>query len=126
VESDSIFLNTNTGENDRFAALSFMGYLLDPNVQMRLAEVGHIPAVITTQPRDNLIQQAMVAFLTGVPYPTNADSELLEIYWTELDRAIKDVFTNRIEADSIENAYDHIVQNSRDIRMMPYENYERT
>ncbi len=65
VESDSVFLNTNTHDNDRFAALAFIGYLLDPNVQVRLAEVGHIPSVITAIPRDILLQQAMEAFSSG-------------------------------------------------------------
>ena len=63
VETDSVFLNSNTTGNNRFAALSFMGYLLDPNVQMHLAEVGHIPTVTTSQPRDPLLKQAMLALL---------------------------------------------------------------
>ena len=33
VESDSVFLNANTTGNDRYAALAFIGYFLDPNVQ---------------------------------------------------------------------------------------------
>ena len=40
VEADSVFLNANTTGDNRFASLAFIGYLLDPNVQLRLAEVG--------------------------------------------------------------------------------------
>jgi ABC-type glycerol-3-phosphate transport system substrate-binding protein len=120
VEADSIFLNANTRENDRFAALSFMGYLLDPNVQMLLAEVGHIPVVMTTHPRDKLIQQAMAAFLTGVPYPTIADVDLLRIYWDELDQAIKDVFVSKIAAEiALKNANDTIIQTIKEARTTP-------
>jgi ABC-type glycerol-3-phosphate transport system substrate-binding protein len=97
VETDNIFLNANTTGNNRFAALSFMGYLLDPNVQMHLAEVGHIPSVITTQPRDDHFKQAMVAFLDGVPYPITETDELLRVYWNELDKAIRDVFERGID-----------------------------
>jgi maltose-binding protein MalE len=92
VETDGIFLNTNCVGNNRFAALAFIGYLLDPNVQMHLAEVGHIPSVITSQPRDVHIKQAMEAFLKGVPYPITQDDMILQVYRYELDKAIRDVF----------------------------------
>jgi maltose-binding protein MalE len=97
VETENMFLNANTPANDRFAALAFMGYLLNPNVQMRLAEVGHIPSVITTQPRDPLIKQAMVAFLNGVPYPNTTEETVLGIYRNELDKAIRDVFDRGVD-----------------------------
>ena len=92
VEADSIFLNSNTSGDDRFAALAFMGYLLDPNVQTMLAEVGHIPSVSSAEPRDALINQAMAAFSDGVPYPINVDERILQLYWRELDNAIQGVF----------------------------------
>ncbi len=96
VEADSVFLNTNTTGDNRFAALAFMGYLIDPNVQLRLAEVGHIPSVTTTRPRDPLIQQAMQAFSQGVPYPITVDQRILSLYWSELDKAIQKVFVSGI------------------------------
>jgi ABC-type glycerol-3-phosphate transport system substrate-binding protein len=93
VQADSVFLNSNTTGDDRFAALAFMGYLLDPNVQKVLAEVGHIPSVMTTQPRDPIIEQAMAAFTNGAAYPISIDDNLLQLYWNELDKAIQDVFS---------------------------------
>lgn len=96
VEAESVFLNANISENDRFAALAFIGYLLDPQVQVRLAEVGHIPSVLTASPRDRLIQQAMQAFSSGVPYPTMIDDNVLQIYWQALDKAIQNVYLNGI------------------------------
>ncbi|OGO60868.1 MAG: hypothetical protein A2032_07375 [Chloroflexi bacterium RBG_19FT_COMBO_49_13] len=120
VETDSIFLNANTTGNDQFAALSFIGYLLDPNVQMRLAEVGHIPSVTTTQPRDLFIQQAMVAFSDGVPYPNSIDPYVLNIYWNELDWAIKNVFEAGVDPEmALSTADRNITQIFRELRTEP-------
>jgi ABC-type glycerol-3-phosphate transport system substrate-binding protein len=110
VESDSVFLNVNTVGADRFAALAFIGYLLDPNVQMRLAEVGHIPSVSTTIPRDTLIRQAMEAFSQGAAFPVGVDESVLKLYWNELDKAIQKVFVNGISpADALKAANDNLI-----------------
>ena len=99
VEADSVYLNANITGNDRFASLAFMGYLLDPHVQVRLAEVGHIPSVTATTPRDPLIQQAMQAFSSGVAYPITVDSDVLTLYWNKLNKAILDAFTQGIDPE---------------------------
>jgi ABC-type glycerol-3-phosphate transport system substrate-binding protein len=110
VESDSVFLNANTTGDDRFAALAFIGYLLDPNVQMHLAEVGHIPSVSTTIPRDPLIRQAMQAFSHGVPYPINVDESILKQYWNELDKAIQNVFITGVSpTTALKAANDNLI-----------------
>jgi arabinogalactan oligomer/maltooligosaccharide transport system substrate-binding protein len=110
VESDSVFLNANTTGNDRFAALAFMGYLLDPNVQRRLAEVGHIPSVSTTVPRDAFIHQSMEAFSHGVPYPIGVDASILKLYWNELDKAIQKVFISGVNpANALKAANDNLI-----------------
>lgn len=120
VETDSVFLNSNTTGNNRFAALSFMGYLLDPNVQMRMAEVGHIPTVTTTQPRNPLIKQAMMAFLNSAPYPITVENEILSIYRTELDKAIRDVFEHGIDpAAALQTAEDNINQAIDTLNLQP-------
>jgi ABC-type glycerol-3-phosphate transport system substrate-binding protein len=109
VQADSVFLNTNTTGDDRFAALAFIGYLLDPNVQLRLAEVGHIPSVTTTLPRDPLIRQAMEAFSHGIAYPITVDQRLLTLYWNELDKVIQKVFMNGVRpADALKAASDNL------------------
>ncbi len=120
VESDSIFLNANTTGDDRFAALSFIGYLLDPNVQLRLAEVGHIPSVINVEPRDNLLQQAMVAFSNGSPYPIALDESVLSLYWKEIDTAIRKVFVSGINpADALKAASNDLLQIMADLQATP-------
>jgi ABC-type glycerol-3-phosphate transport system substrate-binding protein len=120
MEADSIYLNANASSNDRFAALTFIGYLLDPNVQMHLAEVGHIPSVLTTQPRDRLIQEAMIAISDGVPYPNSVDSDVLSVYWNELDMAIRNVFERGVDpASAIKVANINIIQVLQEMRIEP-------
>jgi ABC-type glycerol-3-phosphate transport system substrate-binding protein len=120
VEADSVFLNSNVTGDDRFAALAFIGYLLDPNVQQRLAEVGHIPSVGTTRPRSQLIQQAMVAFSQGVPYPIGVDESLLNAYWNVLNTAIRNVFAGKITAEeALKSATNEINQILIDNQKIP-------
>jgi maltose-binding protein MalE len=103
-----------------FASLSFMGYLLDPNVQKRMAEVGHIPSVLSTLPRDPLILQAMKALAGGVPYPVAIDEEILSIYWSELDNAIQAVFIDGIEpAKALTEASDRITASINELISTP-------
>ncbi len=110
VEADSVFLNTVSTGDDRSAALAFMGYLLDPNVQMHLAEVGHIPSVSATVPRDALILQAMQAFSSGAAYPITVDQGVLSLYQKELDKAIQNVFVNgAIPSEALKAASDNLV-----------------
>jgi ABC-type glycerol-3-phosphate transport system substrate-binding protein len=110
VEADSVFLNANVTGDDRFAALAFMGYLLDPDVQVRLAEVGHIPSVTDAQPRNPLIKQAMTAFSRGAAYPRNISDEVLSIYQHELDTAIYSVFVKGVNpSEALKLASDNIV-----------------
>lgn len=120
VESDSVFLNTNSTGSDRSAALAFMGYLLDPNVQMHLAEVGHIPSASATTPRDPLIQQAMRAFSSGAAYPINVDQSVLNLYQKELDKAIQSVFMYGANpSDSLKAANDNIVIQLKNMQTSP-------
>ena len=63
-------------------------------VQQRLAELGHIPSVMATQPRDPLIQQAMDAFSNGVAYPITIDDGRLSLYWQALNSAIRNIFAD--------------------------------
>jgi ABC-type glycerol-3-phosphate transport system substrate-binding protein len=110
VESDSVFLNANTTGDDRYAALAFIGYLLDPNVQVRLAEVGHIPSVSTALPRDGFIRQAMEAFSQGIGYPISIDESILNQYCSELDKAIQNVFLGGVSpADALKTANDNLI-----------------
>ncbi len=96
VQADSVILNANTTGDNQFAALSFIGYLLEPDVQARLAEIGHIPSVTSAVPRDALIQQALVAFSNAAPYPVAVEDSLVQLYQSELDKAIYSVFSKGV------------------------------
>jgi maltose-binding protein MalE len=120
VESDSVFLNTVTSGDDRSAALAFMGYLLDPTVQMHLAEVGHIPSVTTTIPRDPLILQAMQSFSNGAAYPITVDQGVLDLYRKELDRAIQNVFINGASpSEALKTASDNLIVQLDNLQTTP-------
>jgi maltose-binding protein MalE len=120
VEADSVFLNANVTNDARFAALSFIGYLLNPDVQERMAEVGHIHSVVTAIPRDRLMQQALNAFSLGVPYPITVDKSVLNLYWQELDKALQGVFIKDITpSDALKIASDTITQSINNITNKP-------
>lgn len=94
VQSDCLYLNINTGELsalDHQAALNFIGYFMTTSVQVRLAELGMIPALIQAQPSDPLIRQAMLAFQGGSAYPPELDDALRQVYYTALDGAVDNV-----------------------------------
>jgi hypothetical protein len=87
---------------------------------MRLAEVGHIPSVSSTQPRDPLIRQAMEAFSYGVPYPITVDERVLNLYWKELDMAIWKVFMSGISpSNALKAASDNLVSLLRNTENAP-------
>lgn len=94
VQSECIYVNINTGELsalDHEAALNFIGYMMTPSVQVRLAELGMIPSLIQAQPSDPLIRQAMLAFQGGSPFPSELDEALRQVYFTALDKAVDNV-----------------------------------
>lgn len=110
VQADSIFLNTNVTENNRSTALLFAGYLLTQDAQMRLAEIGFIPTVTTTIPRNIHVQQAMAALMSGSAYPRLPAEQYYNIYWSALDSAIYNITQLEIEpTEALQSAYDYIV-----------------
>jgi ABC-type glycerol-3-phosphate transport system substrate-binding protein len=70
VWAESLYLNIHAVGDEQTAAIRLMKYLLSPDVQTLLAEAGFIPAVMNAQPRDALIQQAVIALAGGAAYPT--------------------------------------------------------
>jgi maltose-binding protein MalE len=120
VVADSVYVNSDINNNDFYAALTFIGYLLDPGVQMRLAEVGHIPSVETTQPRNPLIKQAIIGLSKGVPYPNHVDEAVLSLYWDALDRAIVEVFQNGVNPlTALQEASDQITHDINTMQSTP-------
>ncbi len=112
VQTDNLFLNANTDEDDQLAALRFIGFLLAPEVQARLAEAGFIPSVSGVTVTDPFIQSAAAAFERGTPYPLVVSSDDLPIYWTALDAAIADVINYGADpVAALQQAYETITAN---------------
>jgi ABC-type glycerol-3-phosphate transport system substrate-binding protein len=117
VQADSIYLNPNLQGDVQYAALLFMGFLLDKDVQSLLAEFDFIPSVTSAQPRNEHIQQAMNAFKGGTTYPVVPDETILTVYWNGLEPAMLDVFIRNIHpSTALQNAYDDIVIRLQEIQ----------
>ncbi len=100
VQSQGVFLNSNIREQsgeDHFISLVFMGLLLTPEIQSRLAETGWIPSTMTAMPRDTLVRQAVESLATGVAYPAALQSDIRSIYFTALDTMIWQVLDQGID-----------------------------
>lgn len=111
VQADCLYLNANARGETQYAALLFMGYLIDGQVQTLLAEVGYIPSVKAAQPRNEHIQQTMVALSGGIPYPPMTDYRYLSAYWDALENALRQVFEQGGEpAAALQAAYDAVLQ----------------
>lgn len=120
VQSDCLYLNINTGEIsalDHQAALNFIGYFMTTSVQVRLAELGLIPALIQAQPSDPHTRQAMLAFQGGTAYPAELDDALRQVYFTALDGAVDGVL-NRGQDPllALQTAYSAIQKRVAEIR----------
>jgi ABC-type glycerol-3-phosphate transport system substrate-binding protein len=126
VKSECIYLNVNTtalSPQDHLASLRFMGYLMTPQVQTYLAEVGLIPSARAAQPRLELQRQAMNAFLGGTAYPPallSRDGALRPIYQDALNAALQDIFEEGAAPRSaLENALQFIRQRLDELRINP-------
>ncbi|MBN2146034.1 MAG: extracellular solute-binding protein [Anaerolineales bacterium] len=114
---DSLYLNANVSGENQHAALQFIGYLLDGQVQTLLSEVGHIPSVETASPRNVHNLQAMTALAGGIPYPTQVDKRYLFAYWDALENVLRDVFEREIAPqDALQAAYEAVVERLAEFR----------
>ncbi len=117
VQTDNLYLNANLLGDDRLAALQFMGSFFDMEVQAMLSEFDMIPVVVGTQPSNEHIQQAMVAFSRGTSYPPVSNDRYLSAYWDALEIAIRDVVESDIDAaESLQKAFDAVVARLAEIR----------
>jgi ABC-type glycerol-3-phosphate transport system substrate-binding protein len=108
VQADALFLNSNTVDfspAEEQSALRFMGLLLTPEVQLRLAEVGFIPTVMATKPRDELKAELMDGLNSGIAFPPAWQGEVRQVYWASIDAAAQSVLERGVPARlALENA----------------------
>jgi maltose-binding protein MalE len=102
VWAENIYMNVNLEGDDQSAVMQFMGYLLAPEMQNLLAEVGFIPTMGGAQPRDVLTQEAIAALKGGFPIPVN---RFASAYWDPLATALYLVFERGFDpADALAQA----------------------
>jgi ABC-type glycerol-3-phosphate transport system substrate-binding protein len=92
VQTQNLYLNSVTAsrqDDETVAAFQFMGAMLSPQVQKRLADSGLIPSLKTIQPTQKLIRQAHQALQGGVGFPPALQGEVRTIYWKALETAIR-------------------------------------
>lgn len=93
IQTDNIYLSTNVAGDDQYAALLFMGFFLDRQVQVALTRAGHIPAVMGVRVDDPLMQQALEAFKGASPYPVQPEAKY---YWDPLELAMQSIYDGSV------------------------------
>jgi len=93
VMAENIYVSARAPEDQLLATQKFIDYLLSPEAQARLAEVGRIPAAFGV-PTPNIlngpsINQIMTALAGGTAYPI---LPVMGIYTTQMDIALRSVF----------------------------------
>jgi maltose-binding protein MalE len=84
LQTDNIYLDSDTSGDQRYAALQFMGFFLAREVQAIMTRAGHIPAVMDVKADDPLMVQEMAAFKGAVAYPIRRE---INAYWDPLQAA---------------------------------------
>ncbi len=111
VQSENVYLNSKSQGNERQAAWQFIEFILSPQAQGHLAEIGRIPAMLTanlpTTGSGPLIQQAITALDDGVPYPQSPDINLYEVH---LDSALLSAFQGSNPEAVLQTAQEAILQ----------------
>jgi maltose-binding protein MalE len=117
VQTENIYLNTNTEGDDQMAAWKFMEFFLSPEAQALLADptkAGHIPAIGGVELSDPHMLQAVEAFAAGAAFPVIPE---MGAYWGPMDTALKSVFDEGADpAEVLQTAYDSIVAAIEEIR----------
>jgi maltose-binding protein MalE len=117
IQTENIYLSTNTTENDTAANLAFIEFFMSPEAQAILAEptkAAHIPAVVGVKPRDPLIEQTAAAFAGGIKFPLLPE---MNAYWEPLNNAILSVINNgAVPAEALQTAEEQVIAKIKEIR----------
>ena len=115
VQSENIFLTAQAHGEDQMVSEMFAEFLLSPESQNALAEVGYIPAINASPVNpaytkldipDSLVFQAMQAMVDGAAYPINPE---LSLYTSPMDIALKSVFYEGVApSQALQTAFDAI------------------
>jgi len=93
VQSENIYLSTQTTGDSLEASLKFIETFLAPQSQAKLADIGRIPAAMGDDVVDPILNpilsEATKALAGGVPFPPSTDFSVYSMY---LDIALKSIF----------------------------------
>jgi len=117
VQAENVYLAPQALESDVNIAWMFIEFLLRPELQAVLADLGTIPAMtpeaFTTSRiliRDDLIEQAILALANGITYPVVPE---IFIYQASLDAALQSVFFDEVAPQTaLQMAEETIIQAS--------------
>lgn len=116
VQAEGLYLTSRALDEEHDISWKFMRFLLAPEAQASLAEVGLIPALsgsgvvwaaYKVQIDDPLIAQAMLALTEGEAYPSNPR---MGIYVSQMDIALKSIFEENVPPEqALQKAQDEII-----------------
>jgi arabinogalactan oligomer / maltooligosaccharide transport system substrate-binding protein len=117
IKSDNIYLTSRATDDERYAALQFIGFMLAPEVQAVLTRANHIPALTNVEVGLEWMQQAMLAFEGAAPFPTHP---YYRLYWDPLETAMGSVFSRTMLPErALRQASDSIRTRIREIQANP-------
>jgi maltose-binding protein MalE len=117
VQAENLYLSAAAMPNDQQAAWKFMEFLLSPEAQARLTNVGHIPAVAGVGAGDPLLQQAIEVLKEGTPFPIIPE---MEAYWEPMDAALTSVFEQKADPfEALQVAQESVTRAIEEIRARP-------
>jgi len=105
-----VYLNSQITGDRQNASWKFIEYLLSPQAQSMLVNVGRIPVAkgVALDPiEDVLTSQAMEAFSGGTAYPVRPE---MEFYPEAMDIALQEIFKDGVSPqDALRTAYNSII-----------------
>ncbi len=117
VQTHNVYLSPRALSEEQAISWKFVEFLLSPESQRELAEVGLIPSLNgspvslaggAVQINDRLIKEAMLAFVEGTAYPITPE---MSNYVNNLDIALRSIFEDAFPADlALQNAEQAIIQ----------------
>jgi len=110
IQSENIFLSPYVEGNHLHASVEFMRYLISPEAQSSLTEIGLIPSVVNV-PMDEsiygpIVNQAILALSGGVAYPLSSE---ISTYNIHMDVALRSFFDGLVTPqDALQKAHNDI------------------
>jgi maltose-binding protein MalE len=110
VQTENLYLNSNSSNNELRSCWAFMEFLLSVEAQEIFADssmAGSIPSITQVNLSDPFQMQVVEVFKGGTTFPILPE---MSVYWEPLNSALFSVMEQGIEpADALQNAFDIII-----------------